>query len=173
MNVPSLITPEEMREAMRLNFDPSSLWKIALRNPRIFMMALMVPFFLFGALVRRPFDSGSFALPFALLAAVGLVLLLSYRRTSREFSRAINYAGAIFVIDTKGLTRFMPNGARTWVPWSAIRSWREGDLVFTIGPASDYNLISKRALGHMNAGELRSILRAEVTGTLGAGRQYA
>jgi len=136
---------------LRLNFNFSSIWKIALRRnfrlPFVLIILLFVSFV--RAVVFRPVDWGKIGVELAFVGAGVLIVLLNYHLSAAKYARAINKAYCTFVIDTQGLSRNQPNGTRTSIPWSAIPRWREGALVFTIGSTANYNVISKAALGHM------------------------
>jgi len=168
MQVPSNITPAEMREAIRLNFTLSDIWRFARGSFRLVgaFAALIVVFFIafVHAVAQSPVDWGTLGVYLGLAALPALLILFKFRQTSGKYARAINKASMTFAIDGQGITRMHPNGVRTAVPWSALNRWREGDLVFTIGGTSNYNVISKAVLGQMQTGELRSILFAQVRG---------
>ncbi len=173
MNVSSKITSAEIREAMRLNFDPSKIWKTALRSPRLLMGLIIISIMLVAALFHDPVQWSSARLLVGLLLVYVGLYVIRYRQIATAFARAVNKAGVTFTIDHQGLTWTQPNGTRTSIPWSAISTWREGTLVFTLGPATNYTVISKAVLGNMQSSELRSLLQAEVRDSLHAGRQFA
>jgi hypothetical protein len=168
MHVPSQITPAEMREAIRLNLTPANIWKFGQGSLRLVgaLIALIVVFFVsfVHAITQSPVNLGALSVYLAVGAFIVLLIVFKFHRTSGRYARAINKASMTFAIDGQGLTRMHPSGVRTAIPWSAINRWREGALVFTIGGTSNYNVISKAALGQMQAGELRSILFAQVRG---------
>jgi len=173
MNVSSQITSAEIREAMSLNFDPSKLWKLALRSPRLLMGLIIISIMLVAALSHDPVEWSKVRLLVGLLAIYGGLYFIRYRQTATALARAINKVGLTFTIDRQGLTRSQPNGTRTSIPWSAISNWREGTLVFTLGPATNYTVISKAVLGQLQAAELRSLLQAQVRVSMQAGSQFA
>jgi hypothetical protein len=163
MNVSGQVTPAEMREAIRLNLTFSTVMKLGRTSGRLFAALLVLFCLIFTELFsHKSVDWGKLGIFVAVVAVIGLLMLFKFRQTAARTSRVLSKASMALTIDGNGLTRKLPNGTCTSIPWSAIPRWREGELVFTLGAPGSYTVISKAALGQLQAGELRSILLSQV-----------
>jgi hypothetical protein len=163
MNVSSKITTAEMREAFRLNLNGALVWRLARGNLRILAYIIVFIVLVVTSLADgHHVDLQKLALLTGLLVLLVGLLIFSVDRTIARAAKAINKAENTFTIDGQGMTVEAPNGVRTAIPWSAIKGWREGQKVFTLGDAKTFRTISRNALGEAQCGELKSLLLAHV-----------
>jgi hypothetical protein len=163
MTVSCQLTNVEMTEAARLNTTAGTWGNLALRNGRLlaYMAVLVV---IIVARTRNPAQMPTRSVG-GLLALIALFFALfvvkMYGRMRRRV-KAVNEVCTSFRFDGQGMTVEGRNGTTNSIPWSAIHRWREGKLVFTIGEPKSFYTVPKIALGEMQAGELRSLLMANV-----------
>jgi hypothetical protein len=163
MVVPCKISSAEMREAFRLNLTKSFWWKAALGNRRAIVYSIV----LIALVVTRL--KGSQSIDWAEVGIlIGLVVLFfglylfRLHRGIEKTAKTLNDSCSNLTIDGQGVTVETTNGARNFIPWSAVTRWREGKLVFTIGEAKSFRTVSKNTLGEVQSGELRSLLLSQI-----------
>ena len=161
MTVPCGTSAEELREAFFLNLNATTCLKLAFGNARLLAITCVALVAIFTQIATGKGDPRTLLVFAGLLALLLGLMWLGLTRALRKRAKALSAAGGQMTIEAQGITTLMPNGSRTFVPWSAIARWREGKLVFTVGDGKNYRTISKRALG-LNAGELRSVLMSQV-----------
>lgn len=163
MTVPCKVSTAEMREALRLNLTSSFWWKTAFGNFRgIVYLIVLIAVIVTKLKGDTPVEwQGILVLLAVVIVLFGLYLARLHRAIVKK-ATAINEACATLTIDGQGLTAEMTNGSRGFTPWSATKRWREGKLVFTIGDAKNFRIVSKGAIGEMQSGELRSLLLSQI-----------
>ena len=163
MTISCQIGSAEMREAFRMNLTPSFWFKTALRNARlvVYLVALIV-ILVVGTRGANPMPTrGVVGLVFAILLLIALYLW-RMNRTLEKSAKILNEACRTLTIDAQGLTAEGANGAKNFIPWSALHRWREGKLVFTVGDPKSFRIVPKSALGEMQSAELRSMLQSQI-----------
>ncbi len=161
MTVPCGTSTEELREAFFLNLNAATCLKLALGNARLLMITCVFLVAMISQIVTGKGDLRLIMIFAGLVALTLGVMWLGLTRSLRKRAKAMSAAGGQMSIDAQGITTILPNGTRTFVPWSAFARWREGKLVFTIGNGKSYSTISKSALG-IYAGDFRSMLLSQV-----------
>jgi hypothetical protein len=165
MTVPCTVSAAEMREAMRLNLTKSFWWKAAFGNAR--MLIYVAVLIAVVATKLKGDTSVQWQGVFVLVGVVVLLFAMYLGRLHREVTKkakAINESCKSLAIDVQGISTEMADGSRAFTPWSAVNRWREGKLVFTIGDAKSFRVVSRDAIGEMQCGELRSMLMLQVRG---------
>lgn len=164
MTVPCGINTVELREAFFLNLNAATCWKLALGNVRLLVITFVFLIAMISQILNGKGDLHLIVI-FASLVALTLGLMwLGLTRSLRKTAKALSATGGQMNVETQGITTILPNGTRTFVPWSAFAGWREGKLVFTLGDGKNYRTISKGALG-IYASEFRSMLLSQVRAT--------
>jgi hypothetical protein len=165
MVVPCKISSAEMREAFRLNLTQAFWWKAALGNVRaIIYLVVLIVFIATRISGGRTIDWKEVAVLCGLVALFFALYLFRLHRTIEKNATTLNEGCSSLTIDGQGVTAETTNGSRTFTPWSAVKRWREGKLVFTIGDAKTFRAVPKAALGEMQSGELRSMLQSQIPG---------
>ncbi len=163
MIVACKISSAEMREAFRMNLTPAFWFKAALRSPRAIVYLLILVVLLVSKLMGRgPVEWKAMAVLCGGVLFFFALYLLRLYRTIEKTAKKLNESCSSLTIDGQGLTTEAPNGSRTFVPWSAMKRWREGKLVFTVSDAKTFRTVPKSALGAMQSGELRSLLLSQI-----------
>jgi hypothetical protein len=163
MTVPGAVTTAEMREATRLNLNSALCWKLARGNLRLLIYILVFMGLAVASLVDgHGVDWQKLTLMVGLLALLVALLLFSLNRTVAKAAKLLTKSCNTLTIDAQGLTDESPNGTRTSIPWSAITRWREGALVYILGDAKTFRIVSKAALGEAQSSELRSLLLSQI-----------
>jgi len=157
MTVPCGTSTQELREAFFLNLNAASCWKLAVRNVRLLTITFIFLVAMASQIMSGKGDLKLIAIFAGLLALALGAMWINLTRSLARTAKALSASGGQMNIETQGITTTMPNGTRTFVPWSAFGRWREGKLVFTVGDTKSYRTISKSALG-IQAGEFRSVL---------------
>lgn len=161
MTVPCGTSAEELREAFFLNLNATTCWKFALGNVRFLTISFVLLLAAIGQMATGKADPKVLTVLAVLLALMLAGMWFRLTRSLGKVARSLSATGGQMSIEAQGITTTLPNGARTFVPWSAFAGWREGKLVFTIGDAKAYRTISKRALG-LHSDEVRSMLLSQV-----------
>jgi hypothetical protein len=161
VTVPCGTSAKELREAFFLNLNAAACLRLSLGSGRFLGILIVALIVVVGETVQ-----GKANMETVLILAVPVALALGFmwlRLTNslRRAAKALTASGARMNIETPGITTILPNGTRTFEPWSVYTRWREGDLVFTVGNGKTYRTISKSALG-MYGGELRSLLLSQI-----------
>jgi hypothetical protein len=163
MVVAGKISSAEMREALRMNLTSAFWWRAAMGNRRGIVAMLIFAALLFGKLTGRgPVEWSTVAVLFGAVLFFFAIYLFRLHRIVEKSTKTLNESCSNMTIDGKGLTTETPNGSRTFVPWSAMKRWREGKLVFTVGDGKSFRTIPKSTLGEMQSGELRSLLLSQI-----------
>ena len=163
MNVPCNVSAAEMREAFRLNLTPAFWWKAAIGNFRA-ILYLFILFAVIGAKFAgdKSIEWTGIAILFAIVALLFGFYLFRLHSSIQKTAKKLNASCNSLNIDARGITAAMADGSNSFTPWSAIKRWREGKLVFTIGDAKAFRTISKSALGEVQSGQLHSILLSQI-----------
>jgi hypothetical protein len=161
MNVPCRTSAQELREAFFLNLNAATCWKLAFRNVRLLMITFVFLVAMISQIMTGKGDLKLIAIFAGLVALTMGGMWISLTRSLATTAKALSASGGQMSIEAQGITTILPNGTRTFVPWSAFRRWREGKLVFTLGDTKSYRTISKNALG-IYAGEFRSVLLSQM-----------
>jgi YcxB-like protein len=163
MTVSCQINSAEMREAFRMNLTPSFWAKSALRNARIVIyLVVLIVVLIAGTRGPNPMPAKGVVGLCAAIAFMVALYLWRLHRTLEKSVKTLNESCRTLSIDSQGLTAEGGNGAKSFVPWSAVHRWREGKLVFTLGDAKSFRIVPKNALGEMQSGELRSLLQSQI-----------
>jgi hypothetical protein len=163
MTVPCQVSAAEMREAFRLNLTPSFWWKSARGNFRTLVyLIVLIAFIVRGFMSGHPMEWQTVAILFGLVVLFFAIYLLRLNRTITKSAKKLSDSCGSLTIDSQGLTAETTNGSRSFIPWSAVSRWREGNLVFTIGDAKTFRTVPKGSLGEMQSGELRSLLLSQI-----------
>jgi hypothetical protein len=163
MTVSCQVSSAEMREAFRMNLTPSFWARSALRNARLVIyLVVLIVVLVAGTRGPNPMPAKGVV---GLIAAMSLLIMLYLwllHRTLEKSAKTLNESCKTLSIDAQGLTAEAGNGAKSFIPWSAVHRWREGKLVFTLGDAKSFRIVPKSALGEMQSGELRSLLQSQI-----------
>ena len=163
MTISCKISSAEIREAFRMNLTPSFWIKSALGNTRVIIyIVILIVAIVAGTRNPNQLPTRTISGLIALIILFIVLYLARLHRTLEKNAQALNESCVTLGIDAQGLTAEGANGTKTFVPWAAIRRWREGKLVFTLGDSKSFRVVPKSALGEMQSAELRSLLLSQI-----------
>jgi hypothetical protein len=141
------ITPEELRQAIRLNRSKTYWLKLIAANWYFTLLLIVIIWAEIARLLEgKPILLNT--LPILLIPV--FFLWLSWFRTRRAIEQAAQQISDIkgtAVLTEHGIDATASSGATSFVPWSAYSAWKEGPDVFTLTIGKTFRVFSKRGLG--------------------------
>jgi hypothetical protein len=163
MNVVTNVTPEEYKQAIKLN-RPKSYWgKLLLANWYSSVLLIVIVWAEIAAALS-PKGIRLNTVPLVLIPV--FFLWLSWYRTQKSIEKGAEQISDIKAsarLEADGIHSTRSSGATSYVPWGDFSSWKEGPDVFTVSKGTTFMLFSKRGLGDAGEQEVRSLLSANVS----------
>ncbi len=162
MQVRTEITPEELKQAIRLNRNKRYWLNLFLANWYATILLIVILWAEIARIVAgKPIQLASL---WIVLIPVFFLWLYWYRTQSsisKAASELSDTAGSAS-LDSDGIHATASTGATSFIPWSQYSAWKESTEVFTLTTGKTFRVFSKRGLSESEVGQLRSLFQSQV-----------
>ena len=163
MNIATSLSPDELREAIKLNRNWKYWGRLFLANWYMTILLIVIV----AANIARVIHGQPLTVEGVMIVLIPLGFLAftwaRMQRTIEKSAEQLSDAGANASIGADGIHVSASSGATSFTPWSVYSSWREGSEVFTLNrPQGGYTVLPKRELAEADLQQLRELFRTHI-----------